>query len=153
DVTANERFITQAFLDLLGRRPSSAEVAFFDALLGGGGTRADVAAALLASDEYRAALVTSIYDSYLDRTPTSGELSFQVGLLSSGATDEQVRASVLGSAEYFENRGGTTLDGFLHALFLDVLGRAIDSGSEAFYVAFAASHTRTEIAADVLASD
>jgi hypothetical protein len=153
DVTANERFIVQAYLDLLGRRPSSSDIAFFDALLGGGGTRADVATALLASDEYRAALVTSIYDAYLGRPPTSTELAVQVASLAGGATDEQVRASVLGSAEYFENRGGSTVDGLLHALFLDVLGRPIDSGSEAFYLGLAASATRTEIALDVLTSD
>jgi hypothetical protein len=153
DVTANERFITQAYLDLLGRRPSSTDVALFDSLLGGGATRTDVAAALLASDEYRAALVTSIYDAYLRRTPTSGELAVQVASLADGATDEEVRASVLGSAEYFENEGGSTVDGFLHALFVDVLGRPIDSVSEAFYLGLAASATRTEIALDVLVSD
>jgi hypothetical protein len=152
DVTANERFVTQAYLDVLGRRPSSTDLAFFDALLGSGGTRTDVAAALLASDEYRAALVTSIYDAYLQRTPSSTELAVRVASLAGGATDEEVRASVLGSAEYFENRGGATLDGWLHALFLDVLGRPLDAQSEAFYIALAATATRDEIALDVLTS-
>jgi hypothetical protein len=152
DVTANQRFVAQAYLDILGRRPSSTDLAFFDTLLGSGGTRAGVAAALLASDEYRAALAASIYDAYLHRTPTSTELAVAVTLLAGGATDEEARASVLGSAEYFENRGNSTVDGLLHALFLDVLGRPIDSGSEAFYLALAATATRTEIALDVLTS-
>jgi hypothetical protein len=152
DVTANARFVVQAYLDLLGRRPSASDLAFFDALLGGGGTRTDVAAALLESDEYRAALVASMYDAYLGRTPTSTELAVRVASLAGGATDEEVRASVLGSAEYFENRGGTTLVGWLQALFLDVLGRALDPQSQAFYVALAGSETRDEIALDVLTS-
>jgi uncharacterized protein DUF4214 len=151
-VTANERFVLQAYLDLLGRQPSPTELAFFDALLGSGGTRTDVAAALLASDEYRSALVASIYDAYLRRTPTSTEVAVAVTLLGSGATDEQLRALVLGSAEYFQNQGGGTVDGFLHALFSDALGRPLDSASEVLYLALSTTQTRAEIALDVLTS-
>jgi hypothetical protein len=106
----------------------------------------------LASAEYRAALVASMYDVYLHRTPTSTELAARIVILAGGATDEEVRASIIGSAEYFENRGGTTLVGWLQALFLDVLGRPLDSASQAFYVALAATATRDEIALAVLTS-
>jgi hypothetical protein len=151
-MTANERFITQTYLDLLGRRPSPAELALFDSMLGSGGTRIDVANAVLATDEYRSAVVTSIFNAYLHRLPSSTERAGWVALLAAGASDEQASATVLGSIEYFQNRGGSTIDGFLHALFLDVLGRPIDSGSEAIYLSLATTTTRAEIALDVLVS-
>jgi Domain of unknown function (DUF4214)/PKD domain len=152
-VTANERFIAQAYLDVLGRRPSVSDLAFFDTFLTGGGTRTELAASLLASDEYRSALVRSIYTAFLRRPASAPEVAAEVALLDGGATDEQVKAIVLGGAEYFVNEGGGTVDGFLQALYLDVLGRPIDSAAETFYTAqLTGGATRTDVALDVLTS-
>src|SRR5262249_14926584 len=41
-----------------------------------------------------------------------------------GATIDQVKAGILGSDEYFSTRANGTLNGFVSALYYDVLGRS-----------------------------
>ena len=60
-VTADDRFVEQAYVDLLGRNAGQSELTTFAAFLGNGGTRTQVASALLASDEGRTAIVRSAY--------------------------------------------------------------------------------------------
>ena len=61
--------------------------------------------------------------------------------------------SLTGSAEYFQNRGGSTNDGFLSALFQDALGRPIDAGARAnFDQQLANGATRSQVAAAIFAS-
>jgi hypothetical protein len=152
-LTGNQRFVYQAYKDILGRTPTSPDIVFWTTALGSGATRSDVAAALLGSSEYRTALVGSIYQSYLHRDPSPFDLSFYLGLLGSGATDEQVKASVLGSAEFFLTQGGGTVDGFLNALYEDVLGRSIDPTALAIYEAqISGGATDEAVALDVLTS-
>jgi hypothetical protein len=152
-VTASQRFVGQAYLDLLGRTPSPAELSTLSTFLAKGGTRAQVARAVLDSDEYRARLAGSLYQAYLRRPATSSELAACVTLLKAGKTDEQLRAQVLGSSEYLATQGGGTVHGFLAALYLDVLGRPIDPAAEAFFTQqLAKSATREQVALAVLAS-
>lgn len=152
-VTASQRFIGQAYLDLLGRTPSPAELWSFYTFLANGGTRAQVAQALLASDEYRGRLAGSVYQAYLRRPASATELAASVALLKSGASGEQLRAQVLGSDEYLAAQGGGSVHGFLNALYLDVLGRGIDPAAEAFFTQeLAQSATREQVALDVLTS-
>jgi Domain of unknown function (DUF4214) len=152
--TSDQRFVAQAHRDLLDRAPASADLATFADALGKGGTRTQVAAALLASDEYRVALTQSFYTSYLRRTASAPESAAGLGLLKAGATDEDLRSLVLGSGEYLTTQGGGTVHGFLNALYHDVLGRAIDPAAEsAFTTALSTGKTRVEVALTVLTSN
>jgi NAD(P)H-dependent FMN reductase len=152
-VTASQRFIGQAYLDLLGRTPSPAELWGFYTFLAKGGTDAQVAHTLLGSDEYRARLAGSVYQTYLRRPAGPSEVAAATALLGAGATDEQLKAQVLGSAEYLAVQGGGTVHGFLNALYLDVLGRPIDPAAEAlFSQQLAQSATREQVALAVLTS-
>jgi hypothetical protein len=64
-----------------------------------------------------------------------------------------VFTDLAGSQEYFDQRGGGTNDGFLSALYQDILGRAIDpSGKAAFEQALANGITRAQVAAQLFAS-
>jgi hypothetical protein len=58
-----------------------------------------------------------------------------------------------GSQEYFVTRGGGTIDGFLDALYGDILNRPVDgSGRATFDLAFAHRATTSQIAATLFAS-
>jgi Domain of unknown function (DUF4214) len=152
-VTPNERFVAQAYLDLLGRAADPAALASFDAFLGSGGTRAQVAQTILGGDEYRARVVGAAYQSYLRRAPTGVELPVGVAFLKGGASAEQLAALVLGSSEYLATQGGGTVHGFLNALYLDVLSRPIDPAAEAVFTQqLAGVATREQVALSVLTS-
>ena len=152
-VTPNQRFLAQAYLDLLGRSVGPAELVTFGAFLGNGGTRLQVAHALLAADEYRARLVGSIYLTFLRRPASPAEVTAGVGFLKGGATDEQLKSFVLGSGEYFATQGAGTVAGFLSALYRDVLARRIDAAAQALYSqALAGGMTRADVALAVLTS-
>jgi hypothetical protein len=151
--TSEQRFVAQAYRDLLDRAPSSADLATFADALGKGGTRTQVAAALLASDEYRLALTQSVYASYLGRPASGAEAAGGLSLLKAGASDEDLRSLVLGSGEYLSTRGGGTVHGFLDAVYHDVLGRPIDPAAESFFTAALSSgKTHADVALAVLTS-
>jgi hypothetical protein len=76
-----------------------------------------------------------------------------IGFLNRGGTVEQLEAILIGSAEYFSSRGGGTVNGFLQALYGDVLRRPIDSsGSQSWGQAIANGLSRTAVAGNILAS-
>jgi hypothetical protein len=144
------RFVTQIYVDLLGRQPSSSELGTFTGLLGGV-SRAAVAQLVLASSEYRTALLTDFYNSLLHRPPSSIDLSFWLPALTAGVTDEQVEAQIAGSPEYFVLAGGSS-GAWVQRLFLDVLGRPASAGDVATYTGLLSSTSRANVALSVLNS-
>jgi Domain of unknown function (DUF4214) len=151
--TLDERFVAQAHLDVLGRAAVVAELSAFGDFLGNGGTRTQVAQALLGSDEYRSGLTSSIYAAFLRRQANAAELASGTALLNGGATDAELKALVLGSSEYLANQGGGTVHGFLTTLYSDVLGRALEPVVENLFTQqLANGKTRTDVALTVLTS-
>jgi subtilisin-like proprotein convertase family protein len=109
-------------------------------------------AALLGTQEYRSNLVTGWFQKYLGRAPSSAELTKNTTQLAVGFTDEQVIANIVGSTEYFQNHGSTNL-GFLQAAFNDILGRALDSSGQTYFLnQLAAGVTRATVALELLTS-
>jgi hypothetical protein len=98
----------------------------------------NVANALTHSDEYLANLVTQDYLQLLHRTPSADEVSSWVGLLKAGLSDEQVLASFTSSAEYYQQAGGSD-QGWVDALYHDMLGRSPDAAGEANWLQALAS--------------
>jgi hypothetical protein len=96
----NEDFLTALYRDLLGRAIDPSGEMAYSTFLANGGTRAQVAAAILGSDEYRVDLVQSYYQRFLNRAADPAGLKTFVGALQSGVTDEQVIAAIVGSQEY-----------------------------------------------------
>ena len=151
--TPNQRFLAQAFLDLLGRPVGPAELGTFGAFLGNGGTRTQVAHALVAGDEYRSGLVGTMYLTFLRRPADPAEVAAGVAFLAGGATDEQLKSFVLGSSEYLATQGAGTVAGFLGALYRDALARRIDAAAQSLYTqALAGGMTRADVALAVLTS-
>src|SRR5208282_6924309 len=104
---------------------------------------------LVSSQEYRVNLVQSMYQQLLHRPADANGLATWVNFLNQGGTDQQLEANLLGSNEYFNNAGATN-NGFLSALYLDVLHRPIDSvGSQTFLQELSQGTSRTAVAAAV----
>jgi hypothetical protein len=94
-------FLAALYQDSLGRTADAPGQAAFQVALAGGWTRSQVAAALLASTEYRQQLVQADYQRYLLRPADGSGLDAFVAALQGGARDEDVIAALAGSAEYW----------------------------------------------------
>src|SRR5262249_4952621 len=66
----------------------------------------------------------------LNRQPDSGGLTSSVQFLQQGGTVRDLKVTILGSPEYFQVRGGNSNDGWLSAVYGDLLGRAPDPGGQ-----------------------
>src|SRR5262249_31775585 len=122
-----QRFIMQAYRDVLGREVDAPSLAQLTVLLDSGQvTRMDVALNLDLSPEYRVVTIGKLYNQLLHRPVDQPGLNSALQFLAAGNTFDQLRAILIGSDEYFVTRGGGTVSGFLNAMFQDVLGRPID---------------------------
>lgn len=153
-LTPNERYVTLAYSDLLGRTPGPGELSGF-----AGGldnmtlSRTTFASAVLGSAEFSDDKTASFFSLLLRRTSASAERAPYVSLLQAGQTFEQVQGIIAGSAEYFANRGGSTNDGFLDAAYTDFLGRPIQPAERSgFDGALASGTTRQQVAGAILGS-
>jgi hypothetical protein len=134
--TANQRFVSELFSDLLHRPVDAGGLAYWSGQLDSGATRFQVAVGIENSDEYRQDEVDALFEHYLHRHADAGALSGYNTFLKDGGTDEQLAAVIVGSDEYFSQRGGGTNDGFLNAVFQDALNRPIDAGGKTAFEQF-----------------
>lgn len=128
-LTNNQKYVVQLYEDLLHRKPESAAEQFWSNLLSAGQTRPQIALEIEQSAEYRNGTVTGLFEYYLHRAPDAASLAADSSLLVAGSTAEGIAISLIASPEYFQNRGGSTNQGFLNALYSDVLHRPIDAAS------------------------
>jgi hypothetical protein len=125
-VSPTDAYIGAVYRDLLGRPADATGLSFWRTYLNNGGSRTGMAAQILATGEARSLLVQSFYNTYLGRPAAPAECAGLIGLLNQGATDSQGRGVVLGSLEYYAGHGQSTVEGFITALYKDVLGRPAD---------------------------
>ena len=131
---ANLTFVTQTYRDLLHRAADPGGLAYFTSFLdNGAATRVQVALAMQSGTEFRTNEVQGLYGTFLKRQADASGLATYTGLLATTSTVEQVTAILAGSDEYFRTQGGGTNDGFLGALYQDVLQRPIDASGQAGY--------------------
>ena len=130
--TPNEEFVTQVYTDLLHRAADSNGMATWSGDLNAGMSEASVVLGIESSVEYRTDLVEQLYETYLKRPADAGGLNNWVAALGFESV-EHVQAGILGSAEFFDDAGGSN-QGFLNALYEDVLGRAVDSSGESTWM-------------------
>lgn len=130
-------FIRNLYRELLGREPDPSRQAAFMAFLqaGGsgvgqqaGGARQQAVEIFLNSTEYHSHLVGCIYENFLGHQADAGGLQFFSNQLANGVGERVVIAEIDGSAEAYARDGGTS-QGFVNALYRDILGRAPDAAS------------------------
>lgn len=137
-------FVSNLYRELLGRDPDASGQAFWLGFLASGGPTGALAQQhimvqdFLASNEYRAHLVNCFYENFLHRAADSGGQQYFVGQLGAGVDPRTVLAEIVGAPEYTTLHGGTS-QGFVDALYHDVLGRAPDSGGEAYWTSQASN--------------
>jgi len=149
--SCEQRFLTKAFQDVLGRPLDASGSAYWSGLMKNGMSRTQVASQLLRSAEGSRVRVQALYNAYLHRPADASGVAYFAGMLQQGSTIEQVRAAMLGSAEYFQH-GGATNQGFIAALYQDVLGRAADPQGITFFTQQIKVSSRAAVAQQVLTS-
>jgi hypothetical protein len=99
----NDGFLDALYQDAFNRAPDAGGRTYFDHLLAGGASTAQVAAIIFSphDQEYVQDLVASYYQSYLRRSADSSGLSYFIGVFPLGARDQDVIATLVGSDEYF----------------------------------------------------
>jgi hypothetical protein len=150
----NQSFVQQLYVDLLNRQADSIGLTYFTSQLDQNlMTRAQVAAAILGSREYHNDEIVALYQKLLHRSPDPRGLTAWGNFLNQGGTYEELEANLLGSGEYFFNRGGGTVNGFLTAVYGDLLGRPLDSSGQHFWGGqLTAGVPRTTVASRILLS-
>ncbi len=157
--SANQRFVAQAYLDLLHRAVDTSGLSFWAGQLDKGAPTAQVVNALVASREFLAGEINGVYQSLLGRAADPAGMTAALQLLSAtplfavGTNSlDLLRSALIGTQEYF-NRNGGTIDGFLNALYRDIFGRAIDSTAKSsFTQQLNAGLSRTTLAKILLGS-
>ncbi|HLQ44682.1 MAG TPA: DUF4214 domain-containing protein, partial [Planctomycetaceae bacterium] len=148
---SNARFVNQLYIDVLHRPADAGANLFTSALDSSTLTRAQVAAAVLASTEYRTNLIGDDYNAYLHRSAASAEIAFWLPAFTAGITDEQFASQIFGSPEYYALAGSTNALWLSH-VYSDVLGRSPTAVETAFFTAELASGSRTTVALVILTS-
>jgi hypothetical protein len=154
DGTPNQRFIMQAYRELLGREVDGAGFNGWTGLLDRGVSRSQVVSMIEDSEEYHVRLINSIYLQYLGRAADINGLTMGLEILATphepfgqGGGVNRLRSVILGSPEYYARRAGGTDGGFVQALYQDVLNRTPDpAGATALEQFLADGGQRTEAA-------
>jgi len=160
-------FVHNLYRELLGREPDAAGFAAWLSFLAddqgqsNAGRRAVAIAGFMDSPEYKDHVVTTIYEVFLHRAPDSLGMQAWANVLGqpgnpgthAGGHDElDVVADIIGSPEYFALHGGTN-QGFVEALYQDLLGRTADAGGEAAWTQLlAGTGDRTAVALAIAGS-
>jgi uncharacterized secreted protein with C-terminal beta-propeller domain len=149
----NQRFVARLYRDLLDRDADADGLAAWQQMLDQGGDRAAVVRGIEGSVEYRTKVVQQLYQEVLGRPAEAFGLGAWLKFLADGGTAEQLRAYILASDEYYAVQGQGTRQGFLHALYQEVLHRDIDAvGLKAWATFLAHGFSRRDAAAAILGS-
>jgi len=149
--SANNKYICAIYEALLNRSADPGGLLGYEAVLSSGGTGVDVAASVLASQEYRTDLVQQWFNSFLGRAADPAGLNTFLGLLNQGVKDQTIMGAILGSPEFYSRAGGTP-SGFITALYGTVLQRSPDAAGQAGWQSALATHSRTQVAEAFLGS-
>jgi streptogramin lyase len=147
-----QSWLDRVYQDLLNRPGDPAGEAAWTNLLNHGASRQTVVTMIEQSAEYRSDEVGKLYQQLLHRNADAQGLNAFVNALGSGATILQVEAAMAGSPEFFQNAGGSN-QGFVTALYSNLLHRAPDPGGQAMaLVALNGGVSRQAVAGAVLSS-
>ncbi|GIG30148.1 hypothetical protein Cma02nite_27480 [Cellulomonas marina] len=117
-----DAYVTHVYGDLFGRAPEPAGLAGWSQALRAGTPYSAVADAITASAEFRSGLIRESYLHYLGRSPDAAGAAGWLDAMGRGMPIQQMESGFIASQEYFLFSGGT-IEGWVEALYLDVLGR------------------------------
>lgn len=131
--TAAARYINHVYGLFLGRGATDDELASWvsDVELG---RRENLTTALALTDEWAGSMVDDFYQAVLGRAADAEGRAHWLGKIVGGVRVEAVGVRFYGSVEFFEQSGGTN-EGFVAALYQELLGRQADTEGLASWVA------------------
>lgn len=138
-------YVTRSYHDLLGRAPSSAELAAGVSEVSTSG-RTAFEQGLVYSNEWTAHVVHDLYVTLLGREPDAGGLAYWVARVRAGMAVRDVAISLYGSAEYYAAHGGAP-GPYVTALYDAILHRAPDADGLAYWTGQVATHGTAWVAA------
>jgi hypothetical protein len=148
--TLNQIYVSNLYAVLLERPVDPTGLNSWSLQLDLGVSRQEVVSSIMSSSEYLTLQVTKLYQTLLGRQPDQLGLMSYVQFLQQGGTIRDLKSSFFGSEEYFQVRGNGTNDGWLTAVYLDVLGRAVDPiGGAAWTMQLAQGVSRQSIATSI----
>jgi uncharacterized protein (TIGR03118 family) len=122
--TANQRFLSEVYADLLGRGVDPAGLAGWSSLLDGGMTRAQVVLGIESGTEFRTREVKFLFTQYLKHAPSQDNLDTSLAFLNSGGTVERLASFLTGSAEYFHTQAMDDPGKWADAIYQDTVHHA-----------------------------
>jgi hypothetical protein len=151
--THNQRFLSEVYDDLLGRKIDGQGLANWGGLLDQGVSRDQVVLDIENTTEYRMDQVEALYQRYFKRAADPTGLSGGVAFLENGGTVEQLAAALIDSPEYAQ-RAGSTDTQFFNTVYMDTFGRPIDqTGLNNILALRAQGASRASLVANILSSD
>jgi len=127
--SATQNFVDQVYRDVLHRGADPTGLAGWSQRLDSGQlSREAVVLNILGSEEGLRTQVNDLYLRFLHRPADETGLRSWSDFLRDEHSNRELAAKLIGSGEYFQNRGGGTREGFLNAVFQDVLCRPIGQG-------------------------
>jgi hypothetical protein len=150
-LTQDQRYVRQLFRDMLGRPGSVAEWQPWVNLLSSSGR--DVSGLIQRSMEARAGWIQDTYEDFLHRSADQAGINGFLSFLGQGGTQEQILVILTTSDEYFQGRGGNSGNGFIRALYHDLLHRSPSSAEiKSWSTLLAQPNGRSQAAAAILNS-
>ncbi len=144
---ATNAFVTQAYVDFLGRTPTTSELETWGGRLAAGSSRFDFVRSLADSPEWTAYVVDQMYLDTLGRPADAGGRAFWIQRLQNGTSVAAAASSFYGSPEYIENEGGT-FEAWIDDLYGELLFRTPDGGGLDFWVREAGARGPGNVAFD-----
>jgi hypothetical protein len=151
--TANQRFLSEVYNDLLQRAIDPNGLASWGALLNHGVDRATVVLDIEHTTEYRTDEVNGLYLRYLNRVADPTGLDNALTFLAAGGTVEQVAEGIILSKEYAAT-AGPTFATFLNKVYEQTFNRPVDAkGLSDAEAVLAAGGTVQSIVDNIFSSD
>lgn len=156
-----QTFVRNLYRELLGREPSAGDLAYWTAQVQADSSvvgREQVISFFMNSPEYKAHYVDTLYEVFLGRAPDAAGLAFWSAKMGDpgtpgehgGSADERfILAAIVGSDEFYAQAGGTD-QGFVQALYHDLLGRAGDAADVNAWSALVHNQDRDSVVRDFL---
>ncbi|HEV3446703.1 MAG TPA: DUF4214 domain-containing protein, partial [Gemmataceae bacterium] len=154
--TPNQRFVSEVYRDMLGRKVDAGGLAKWSAALDAGASQFQVIAAIQndSGHEFLKYEVDLLYQHYLQRSADSLGLNDGVNFLASGGTQEQLAAKLVASPEFNARLTTGSNDSWLDQFYVRALHRGVDPvGRAGWDQDFAAGETRAQVAIAIFSSD
>lgn len=153
--TPTEKWIVAVHRDFLGRDPSSSELTWWNAVLGGGSSRQAVTTMIMQSTEFKTRILTAYNELYYTDIPpgTPGGDA----ILSTLNTSNDFLASevaYLASASYFQNSNSDN-GAFVEAIYLHLMNREADPSGYSYWTTQlnSGTWTRGQMATNLIKSN